>query len=62
MRRNLILLSIVLLAGSLDASDKPKAIYKILRISTTELGIVCQNGADPTGRKLGQLLVISCGQ
>lgn len=60
--RKLIVIVVVVLAGVLNASDRPKALYKVLRISTTEVGIVCENGGDPTGKKIGQLLVISCGQ
>jgi hypothetical protein len=44
------------------AETKAKTIYKLLRISQTEIGITCQNGADPTGRKVGDLVIISCGQ
>lgn len=60
-QRQLLLLMVVL-AGSLNASDRPKAEYKVLRIDTTQVGISCQNGADPTGYKVGHLLVISCGR
>lgn len=42
-------------------ADKPKNLYKIMHISQSQVGVVCQNGADPTGVKMGELLVISCG-
>jgi hypothetical protein len=44
------------------AADKPKNIYKLFHLSTTEIGITCQNRADPTGRKVGELVIISCGK
>jgi hypothetical protein len=40
---------------------KPKPIYKVTKLSLTEVSISCTNGADPTGKKLGDILVISCG-
>ena len=40
---------------------KPKPIYKVSKFSLTEVGISCTNGADPTARKLGDILLISCG-
>jgi hypothetical protein len=41
---------------------KPKAIYKVSRLSLTDVGISCTNGADPTGLKAGDTLIISCGK
>jgi hypothetical protein len=41
---------------------KPKYIYKLFRLNPSELGIVCQNGADPTGTKVGDMVIISCGK
>lgn len=36
--------------------------YKVSRLSTKEVGISCLNGGDPTGTKLGETLIISCGK
>jgi hypothetical protein len=41
---------------------KPRNVYKTTHLSATQVGITCLNGADPTGTKLGDLLVISCGK
>lgn len=45
-----------------DSCAKPKPVYKVSRMSLTEVGITCLNGADPTGQKFGNVLVISCGK
>lgn len=50
-------IALLLLAGS-----APKPIYKITRLSSTEVGISCTNGADPTGRKVGETVIMSCGK
>jgi hypothetical protein len=44
------------------AADRPKPIYKITRLTTTQVGISCLNGADPTGRKIGDMVIMSCGK
>jgi hypothetical protein len=41
---------------------RPKPIYKVTKLSLTEVGISCNNGGDPTGRKIGDTLIISCGR
>jgi len=53
---------VILFAVAVFAGDKPKNVYKLFHISPTELGISCLNGADPTGRKVDSLVIISCGQ
>lgn len=53
---------VLLFAVAIFAGDKPKNVYKLFHLSTTEIGITCQNGADPTGRKVGDLVIISCGK
>lgn len=32
------------------------------RLSSGEIGITCANGGDPTGQKIGDTLIISCGK
>ena len=41
---------------------RPKPVYKVMKLSTSEVGISCLNGGDPTGKKIGNVLIISCGQ
>ena len=37
-------------------------VYKITPQNRYEVGISCNNGADPTGTKIGDMVVISCGK
>jgi hypothetical protein len=53
---------VILFAVAVFAGEKPKNVYKLFHFSPTEIGITCQNGADPTGRKVGELVIISCGK
>lgn len=54
---------LLLFAGAALAQEpRAKSLYKIARLSYTEVGITCLNGADPTGIKVGETLIISCGK
>lgn len=44
------------------ACAESKYILNAKRLSSTEEAISCANSADPTGTKVGNTLVISCGQ
>lgn len=35
-------------------------IYQLHPVNKSEVGISCRNGADPTGRKEGEIVIISC--
>ena len=62
MRKLYAGITLLLMIGSAAiASERAKNVYKTTHLSTTQVGISCQNGADPTGRKIGDLLIISCG-
>jgi hypothetical protein len=37
-------------------------VYRLTYLNKSEIGIVCSNGADPTGTKVGEMVVISCGK
>lgn len=52
----------LILAGVLGASDKPKSIIRVYHLSPMSVGIRCENGADPTGTKVGEMVIISCGR
>lgn len=58
------LFAALLLVGSAVSADtaRPKPIYKVSKLSMTEVAISCNNGGDPTGRKIGDTLIISCGE
>jgi hypothetical protein len=51
-----------ILAVAANAQTRAKYIYKLFRLNPAEVGIVCQNGADPTGTKVGDMVIISCGK
>lgn len=53
---------ILILVGAAIASERTQYIYKLSRLSATEVGISCTNGGDPTGNKIGDTLIISCGK
>jgi hypothetical protein len=61
MKKVLFAVCTIALLVSVAAADKPKNVYKTFHFTTTEVGITCLNGADPTGRKMGDILIISCG-
>jgi hypothetical protein len=50
----------VLLTTLAFAAERSKALYKVTRLSPTQVGISCLNGADPTGRKVGDIVIMSC--
>jgi hypothetical protein len=61
MHKRYAFVALLVLLGTLfAASDKPKPIYKITRLTQTQVGISCLNGADPTGRKIGDMVIMSC--
>jgi len=53
---------VLLFAVAVFAGEKPKNVYKLFHLSPTEIGVTCQNGADPSGRRVGDLVIISCGK
>lgn len=53
---------LLLLCALCAAAERAKAVYKITRLSTMSVGISCLNGADPTGRKVGDVVIMSCGK
>jgi hypothetical protein len=53
-------IAVLILSVLALATEKEKALYKIIRLSPTQVGISCLNGADPTGRKIGDVVIMSC--
>ena len=58
----LALVLLTLAVASVCWGESKKYILNYKRLSTTEVGVSCENGADPTGKKFGNTLIISCGQ
>lgn len=59
--RNTIIALLVLVSCAF-ATERMQTLYKLTHLSPTEVGIFCTNGADPTGNKVGNTLIISCGK
>lgn len=56
------ILASLFLATVVLANDKPKNIYKLTHLSASEAILTCQNGADPTFKRLtGNAMMVSCG-
>ena len=56
------ILASLLLASAVYANDKPKNVYKLTHLSTSDAIVTCQNGADPTFKHLtNNAVVVSCG-
>lgn len=55
-------LALTLILVGIAIAGEQKALYKLTRLSPTEVGIYCTNGGDPTGNKVGNTLIISCGK
>lgn len=60
MRIRILAATVLLIAAIAAYADKPKAIYKVTRLSVSQVGISCLNGADPTGNKVGDMVIMSC--
>jgi len=52
---------VLLLTGIAYAAGSIKSICHVTHLGATDVGITCTNGADPTGHKYGDVLIISCG-
>jgi hypothetical protein len=55
-------LAILLLVCGAAMATESKYILATKRISSTDIAITCSNSGDPTGHKIGDVLIISCGQ
>lgn len=53
---------VLLLTGIAYAAGAIKSVCKVTHLGSNDVGITCTNGADPTGRKYGDVLIISCGK
>jgi hypothetical protein len=55
-----VVIAVLLLTTLAFAAERGKALYRVTRLSPTQVGISCVNGADPTGRKVGDIVIMSC--
>jgi hypothetical protein len=62
MRKTLFVASLLATFAVGAYATATKYIYKLSRLSESEVGISCQNGGDPAGTKVGDTLIISCGK
>ena len=60
--KTLITLAAVIALAQVSGTAESKNILSGKRLSTTEVALSCSNGADPTGRKIGNTVIISCGR
>jgi len=51
----------LLLALAAFAGAESKYVLASKSLSTRSVAVSCNNGGDPTGTKLGDTLIISCG-
>lgn len=58
----LVLVIVSLVPSGALQSDKPKNVCKAVHLGPMSVAITCLNGADPTGNKYGDTLIISCGK
>ena len=58
----LLLLALASLIPGNAQSDKPKNICKATHLNPMSIAVSCTNGSDPTGRKVDEVLIISCGK
>jgi hypothetical protein len=52
----------IMLGISLAILWSASHVYRVSYLNKSEIGIVCRNGADPTGTKQGEMVIISCGK
>lgn len=63
-RKLLVVALLVLIVASVCWGQSVRKAYVLnyKRLSTEAIGVTCANGGDPTGQKVGDLLIISCGK
>lgn len=57
---NKLTLALLLLQFAVATGGKPKSVIHVVHLSPTSVGITCENGADPTGTKVGETVIVSC--
>jgi hypothetical protein len=53
-----LVLGMVALAAM--GQSRPKADYKVSKLSLSQVGVSCVSGAEPKADKLGDILIITC--
>lgn len=62
MRKWLAVWGLALVLGVVAADARVDYILNTKRIDTGKVAITCANGGDPTGIKVGSVLIIDCGK
>lgn len=60
MRNKIAMVGLLILAVTSVSANSGKVIYRVIKLSNTQVGISCTNGGDPTFRKVGDVLIIAC--
>ena len=60
--KRFVIAALIVGSGLAIASDRPKALYKVTRLSTTQVGISCLNNAWPKAQKFGDVVILSCSE
>ncbi len=60
MKKSIVWGSFLLLLASSVTASETKVVCKTSRLGPMAVAIVCTNGADATGTKMGNVLIISC--
>ncbi len=55
-------LAAILILAAFALGTESKWVLNYKRLSTRQVAITCANGGDPTGTKVGDVLVIDCGR
>ena len=53
---------IILLLTTMTMATARDYVLKTKRLSDYSVGLICSNGSDPTGTKVGDMVIISCGK
>ena len=61
MRKCMLVVMLLLTTALVADESKSKPTYKVTRFSHMDVAISCLNGGDPTEKKYGNTLIISCG-
>lgn len=52
----------VLILCAVAVAERAQSFIKVSHMSPNAVGISCLNNADPTGTKVGNVVIISCGK
>lgn len=59
MKTRIAITAALVLIGGVGA-QKAKTLFKVTKVSLSQVAVSCTNGADPTIRRIGDMLVVAC--